>query len=80
MNLLIQLRNNDATPEPGVPHVVVREAMHAHLEPPTVIEVHVRNEEFTIVSFCNLEQEESSISISPKLVAVVLGELLDLML
>ena len=29
----------------GVPHVVVREAIHVHLEPTVVVEVHVRNED-----------------------------------
>ena len=29
----------------GVPHVVVREAVHVHLEPAIVVEVHVRNED-----------------------------------
>ena len=29
----------------GVPHVVVREVVHVDLEPTTVVEVHVRNED-----------------------------------
>ena len=40
-----QFRYHDAMPVLGVPDVVVREAVHVHLEPTIVVEVHVRNED-----------------------------------
>ena len=71
-----QLRDHDARPAPGVPHVAVRQPEHAHPELATDVEVHARNEEL----FTNLEQEEGPVTIRAEPLAVFLHELDDLRL
>ena len=61
----------------GIPDVVVVEWVDVHLELTVVVEVHISNEESTILPF---EEEESSVPVGTEKVAVVATESHDLTL